>query len=138
MKVGKTDVDGSVQAETVAAQILRAVGKDSELAEAKVDVAFHIPKGVADTSSSSDVEERVRRSIGRVLLPEKARAMNLPSHTEWVITPKNHLAAIQKQQKEEANFSASKLSPFTGALPKKPLTWGAQTIQECDVIPLLT
>ena len=68
-----------------------------------VATLFALRIGSVDTTPFHETENRIRRKVGTPIKKEKAKELNLPVPTEWVLTPQSHInkmkVAIEKMKK---------------------------------------
>lgn len=82
---------------------------NSEAAASKVDtsILFVLRIGAVDTGRFQDTEARIRGKVGTPVTKGKAKALNLPVPTEWVLTTQEHINAIKDRIKDEAKSKDS-------------------------------
>lgn len=77
---------------------------ESEIKEsdqkASAAILFALPIGCVDTTSFYDTEARIREKVGKLVKKEKAKELNLPTPTEWVLTTQQHIDDIIKLKTE--------------------------------------
>ena len=70
-----------------------------------VATLFALRIGSVDTTPFQETEKRIRRKVGTPIKTAKAKELNLPVPTEWVLTNQEHIdkikAAINKMKDEK-------------------------------------
>lgn len=80
---------------------------ESELKEAKpssqaiTSILFAVRIGSVDTRPFHETEDRIRRKVGKPLTKAKAKELNLPVPTEWVLANQDHIDEIKAKLDHE-------------------------------------
>ena len=81
-----------------------------------VATLFALRIGSVDTTPFHETENRIRRKVGTPIKTAKAKELNLPVPTEWVLTTQEHIDKIKKAIEEMKEFTEKKdekLKEFT-------------------------
>lgn len=108
VKVGfthkSTKKDSNNRMEQLTREIESKLNQGATASNPPVTVAtlFALRIGSVDTTPFHETENRIRRKVGTPIKKEKAKELNLPVPTEWVLTTQSHIkkmkAAIKKMK----------------------------------------
>ena len=65
-----------------------------------VATLFALRIGSVDTTPFHETEDRIRQKVGTPIKTAKAKELNLPVPTEWVLTTQKHIVKIKAAIKE--------------------------------------
>ena len=122
VKVGfthkSTKKDSNNRMEQLTREIESNLKQEATASKPPVMVAtlFALRIGSVDTTPFHETENRIRRKVGTPIKTAKAKELNLPVPTEWVLTTQEHIDKIKKAIEEMKEFTEKKnekLKEFT-------------------------
>lgn len=111
VKVGfthkSTKKDSNNRMEQLTREIESNLNQGATASNPPVTVAtlFALRIGSVDTTPFHETENRIRRKVGTPIKKEKAKELNLPVPTEWVLTPQSHINKMKAAIKEMKKFT---------------------------------
>ena len=96
--------------EQLTREIESKLNPEATASESAVTVAtLFAPRiGSVDTTPFHETENRIRRKVGTPITKKKAKELNLPVPTEWVLTTQEHIKKIKDGIKEIKKFLQEK------------------------------
>ena len=82
-----------------------------------VATLFALRIGSVDTTPFHETENRIRRKVGTPIKTAKAKELNLPVPTEWVLTTQEHIDKIKAAIKEMKDAKLKKGKVDITAVP---------------------
>lgn len=101
VKVGfthkSTKKDSNNRMEQLTREIESNLNQGATASNPPVTVAtlFALRIGSVDTTPFHDTENRIRRKVGTPITKERAKELNLPVPTEWVLTTQSHIEKMK-------------------------------------------
>ena len=102
VKVGfthkSTKKDSNNRMEQLTREIESNLKQEATASKSPVMVAtlFALRIGSVDTTPFQETEKRIRRKVGTPIKTAKAKELNLPVPTEWVLTTQSHINKMKK------------------------------------------
>ena len=93
VKVGLTRIDTTEGTQNRMEQVMKSIAKKTKK-KAKADIKLKLEIDSCNTLVHTEIEANTRNNIGLPLKSEIAKGLQLPVHTEWVVTTRSFISKI--------------------------------------------